>query len=79
VAVTVHVPAPEGLNDGPIAREQPADPASVTLYEKSPLPVPPEAANKMFVLNVPLVDVKVTAACVILLILTVVAEELATR
>ena len=79
VAVTVQLPAPEEVNDGPIAREQPAVPASVTLYEKSPIPVPPEATNRMLVLCVPLVDVNVTAACVALLILTVVATELATK
>jgi hypothetical protein len=79
VAVTVHVPAPEEVNDGPIATEQPAVPESVTLYEKSPVPVPPEAANKMFVLYVPLVDVNETADCVALIMITVVAAELATK
>ena len=79
MAVTVHVPAPEEVNDGPIATEQPAVPESVTLYEKSPVPVPPDAASEIFVLNVPDVEVNVTAACEALLILTVVAAELATK
>jgi hypothetical protein len=75
----VQLPAPEEVNDGPIATEQPAVPESVTLYEKSPVPVPPEAANKMLVLYVPLVDVNETADCVALIMVTVVAAELATK
>jgi hypothetical protein len=79
VTVTVQLPAPEEVNDGPIAREQPAVPASVTLYEKSPVPVPPEAVNEIFVLNVPDVEVSITTICVALIMVTVVAAELATR
>ena len=77
VAVTVHVPAPLDLNDVDVANEHPALPASVTAYEYPPVPVPPEAANEILVLNVPEVEVSVTTACVALPMLPVVATELA--
>jgi hypothetical protein len=75
----MQLPAPVDVSDVVETIEQMAVPASVTLYEKSPVPVPPEAANKMLVLYVPLVDVNKTTDCVALLIVTVVAAELATK
>ena len=77
MAVTVHVPAPDDLNDVDVANEHPALPASVTAYEYPPKPVPPEAVNGMLVLNVPKVDVSVTTLCIALPMVTVVATELA--
>ena len=77
--MTLQLPALDDASDEPVAMEHPAVPASETLNEYSPKPEPPEAASAMLVLNVPDVDVKITAACVPFPIFTVVATELATK
>jgi hypothetical protein len=79
VAITVQLPAPDDLNVVAEGKVQPAVPALETLNEYEPDPVPPEALNEIFVLNVPEVDVSVTNACVALPMVTVVATELATK
>lgn len=77
--MTLQLPADDDVNDVPLKMEQPAVPASDTLYEYPPVPVPPEADSEIFELKVPFVDVNEIADWLAFTIVTVVAPELAIK
>ena len=71
VTTTRQVPAEVAVSESPFVTEQPAEPLLLTAKETVPVSLPPELNSRRFVRYVPLVELRLSAACVALAIVNV--------